>query len=145
MKMDLVKQLMNEFEASEVFKMKIEIEDLKLELEKAPMNVEVVTQVATPIQPTAPVATPVVEAPAMPNGTPVNSPIVGVFYPSSSPTAAPYVEVGATVKKGQVLCIVEAMKVMNEIKAPIDGTVTAILANADDLVEFNQALMIIEG
>lgn len=148
MKMDLVKQLMNEFVASDVFKMKIEIEDLKLELEKAPMNVEVVTQVApvvAPVQPAAPVATPVVEAPAMPSGTPVNSPIVGVFYPSSSPTAAPYVEVGATVKKGQVLCIVEAMKVMNEIKAPIDGTVTAILANADDLVEFNQALMIIEG
>lgn len=147
MKMDLVKQLMNEFEASEVFKMKIEIEDLKLELEKAPTNVEVVTQVATPIQPTAPVAAPVVEttAPVTPSGTPVKSPIVGVFYPSSSPTAAPYVEVGATVKKGQVLCIVEAMKVMNEIKAPIDGTVTAILANADDLVEFNQALMIIEG
>lgn len=149
MKMDLVKQLMNEFESSEVFKMKIEIEDLKLELEKAPVVTEVVTQVspvATAI-PQAMPATPVVETPAPqePSGTPVKSPIVGIFYPSSSPTAAPYVEVGTTVKKGQVLCIVEAMKVMNEIKAPIDGTVTAILANADDLVEFNQALMIIEG
>lgn len=152
MKMDLVKQLMNEFETSDVYKMKIEIEDLKLELEKAPTAVEVVTQVA-PSAPVAPVAAPVApvetpkeeQAPAMPSGTPIKSPIVGVFYPSSSPTAVPYVEVGSVVKKGQVLCIVEAMKVMNEIKAPIDGTITAIMANADDLVEYNQALMIIEG
>ncbi|MFQ7172603.1 MAG: acetyl-CoA carboxylase biotin carboxyl carrier protein [Thomasclavelia ramosa] len=78
-------------------------------------------------------------------GTPVKSPIVGVYYASSSPTAKPYVEVGTKVKAGQVLCIVEAMKVMNEIKAPIDGTVTSIMANTEDLVEFDQVLMIIEG
>ena len=149
MKIDLVKQLISEFENSEVFKMKVEMEDVKLELEKAPVApVNVVS---------APVATPVVQAPvnqAAPveakeepvvSGTPVKSPIVGVFYAASSPTAKPYVEVGSKVKAGQVLCIVEAMKVMNEIKAPIDGTVTAIMANTEDLVEFDQALMIIEG
>lgn len=79
------------------------------------------------------------------NGTPVKSPIVGVYYAASSPTAKPYVEVGSKVKAGQVLCIVEAMKVMNEIKAPIDGTVTSIMANSEDLVEYDQVLMIIEG
>ena len=67
------------------------------------------------------------------------------FFAASSPTAKPYVEVGSKVKAGQVLCIVEAMKVMNEIKAPIDGTVTSIMANSEDLVEYDQVLMIIEG
>lgn len=75
----------------------------------------------------------------------VKSPMVGTFYSKSAPDAKPYVEVGSKVKAGQVLCIVEAMKVMNEIKAPIDGTVTAIMANSEDLVEYDQVLMIIEG
>lgn len=148
MKIDLVKQLINEFENSEVFKMKVEIDDVKLELEKtpvAPVNV-VSAPVAQPVA--APVAPVSVEAPAsepVMNGTPVKSPIVGVYYASSSPTAKPYAEVGTKVKAGQVLCIVEAMKVMNEIKAPIDGTVTSIMANSEDLVEYDQVLMIIEG
>lgn len=131
MKIDLVKQLINEFENSEVFKMKVEIDDIKLELEKTPVALAPVEQVAA-------------NEPAI-TGTPVKSPIVGVYYASSSPTAKPYVEVGTKVKAGQVLCIVEAMKVMNEIKAPIDGTVTSIMANTEDLVEFDQVLMIIEG
>lgn len=151
MKIDLVKQLINEFENSEVFKMKVEMEDVKLELEKAPVasapvnvvSAPVATPVAqVPVNQTAPVEPK--EEPAV-SGTPVKSPIVGVFYAASSPTAKPYVEVGSKVKAGQVLCIVEAMKVMNEIKAPIDGTVTAIMANTEDLVEYDQVLMIIEG
>lgn len=150
MKIDLVKQLINEFENSEVFKMKVEIDDIKLELEKTP--IAPVNVVNTPIAPvTTQVtnteivnSTPVKEEPEI-SGTPVKSPIVGVYYASSSPTAKPYVEVGSKVKTGQVLCIVEAMKVMNEIKAPIDGTVTSIMANTEDLVEYDQVLMIIEG
>lgn len=148
MKIDLVKQLINEFENSEVFKMKVEMEDVKLELEKASAGVNVVS---------APVATPVVQVPVdqtvaiepkeetLTLATPVKSPIVGVFYAASSPTAKPYVEVGSKVKAGQVLCIIEAMKVMNEIKAPIDGTVTEIMVNTEDLVEYDQVLMMIEG
>lgn len=145
MKIDLVKQLINEFENSEVFKMKVEIDDVKLELEKtpvAPVNVvsaPVVQPAAAPVSAEVPASEPVM------SGTPVKSPIVGVYYASSSPTAKPYVEVGTKVKAGQVLCIVEAMKVMNEIKAPVDGTVTSIMANSEDLVEYDQVLMIIEG
>lgn len=153
MKIDLVKQLISEFENSEVFKMKVEMEDVKLELEKAPLPP--VNVVSGPVQPlpvaptvcetAAPTANPVEKEEPKMSGTPVKSPIVGVFYAASSPTAKPYVEVGSKVKAGQVLCIVEAMKVMNEIKAPVDGTVTAIMANSEDLVEYNQVLMIIEG
>ena len=147
MKIDLVKQLINEFENSEVFKMKVEIDDIKLELEKtpvAPVNVVSTQVVSAPTPTLAPVEQVAANEPAI-TGTPVKSPIVGVYYASSSPTAKPYVEVGTKVKAGQVLCIVEAMKVMNEIKAPIDGTVTSIMANTEDLVEFDQVLMIIEG
>ena len=147
MKIDLVKQLINEFENSEVFKMKVEIDDIKLELEKtpvAPVNVVSTSVVSAPTPTLAPVEQVAANEPAI-TGTPVKSPIVGVYYASSSPTAKPYVEVGTKVKAGQVLCIVEAMKVMNEIKAPIDGTVASIMANTEDLVEFDQVLMIIEG
>ena len=77
-------------------------------------------------------------------GTAVKSPIVGVFYSASSPESDPYVTVGKTVKKGDIVCIIEAMKVMNEIKAPCDGTVTSILVENEALVEYDQALMVIE-
>ena len=151
MKIDLVKQLINEFENSEVFKMKVEIDDIKLELEKAPAApVSVVNSEAAvlPVSPTPVSSTSApLEAVKEPEitATPVKSPIVGVYYAASSPTAKPYVEVGSKVKAGQVLCIVEAMKVMNEIKSPIDGTISAIMAETEDLVEYDQVLMVIEG
>ncbi len=147
MKIDLVKQLINEFENSEVFKMKVEIDDIKLELEKTPVaSVNVVnTPVTTQVTNTEIIDDVPVKENTEINGTPVKSPIVGVYYASSSPNAKPYVEVGSKVKAGQVLCIVEAMKVMNEIKAPIDGIVSAIMVETEDLVEYDQVLMVIEG
>jgi len=74
----------------------------------------------------------------------VTSPIVGTFYRSSSPDADPYVEEGALVKKGQVLCIVEAMKLMNEIEAEADGTVVKVLVESTTPVEFGQPLFLID-
>lgn len=77
-------------------------------------------------------------------GIPVKAPIVGTFYAASSPDAAPYVKVGDTVKAGQVLCIIEAMKLMNEIEAEQGGTVREILVGNAEPVEFGQTLFIIE-
>jgi acetyl-CoA carboxylase biotin carboxyl carrier protein len=74
----------------------------------------------------------------------VTSPIVGTFYRSPSPDADPYVEEGDTVKKGQVLCIVEAMKLMNEIESEVDGTIVKILAESTKPVEYGQPLFLIE-
>lgn len=74
------------------------------------------------------------------SGTLVKSPMVGVFYSSSSPDSAPFVKVGDQVKKGDVLCIIEAMKLMNEIVAEQDGEITEILAENGQLVEFSQPL-----
>lgn len=77
-------------------------------------------------------------------GAVVESPLVGVAYLSPSPDKPAFVAVGDTVKKGQTLMIIEAMKVMNEIKAPVDGTVRSLLVKDEDLVSFDQTLMIIE-
>ncbi|MGH8277374.1 MAG: acetyl-CoA carboxylase biotin carboxyl carrier protein [Steroidobacteraceae bacterium] len=74
----------------------------------------------------------------------VKSPIVGTYYASASPESEPFVAVGAHVETGQVLCIIEAMKLMNEIEADKAGTVKAILASNGDPVEFGQPLIIIE-
>lgn len=73
-------------------------------------------------------------------GEPVKSPMVGVFYASSSPEAGPYVSVGSRVKKGEVLCIIEAMKLMNEIVAERDGEITEICVPNGQLVEYGQTL-----
>lgn len=73
----------------------------------------------------------------------VKSPIVGTFYSSPSPDSENYVSVGSKVKSGEVVCIVEAMKIMNEIKSEVDGEVYEILVENEDIVEYNQPLMII--
>lgn len=90
-------------------------------------------------------AAPAEAAPAAASaGHPVKSPMVGTFYRASSPGAEPFVEVGSTVKVGQTLCIIEAMKILNEIEAEVAGTVTQILVNNGDAVEFGQTLFVIE-
>ncbi|CRZ21121.1 acetyl-CoA carboxylase biotin carboxyl carrier protein [Kingella kingae] len=72
------------------------------------------------------------------------SPMVGTFYRAASPTAAPFVEVGATVKEGQTICIIEAMKLMNEIEAEKSGVIKAILVENGQPVEYGEPLFIIE-
>ena len=70
----------------------------------------------------------------------ITSPLVGTFYNASSPDAAPFVQAGDTVKKGQVLGIIEAMKLMNEIESEYDGIVEAVLVNNEEVVEYGQPL-----
>ncbi|SFN18865.1 acetyl-CoA carboxylase biotin carboxyl carrier protein [Marinobacter pelagius] len=82
-------------------------------------------------------------APAAPSGHTVNSPMVGTFYRAPSPTAQAFVEVGQTVNVGDVICIVEAMKMMNQIEADKAGTVTEILVENGQPVEFDQPLVVI--
>ncbi|KGQ32080.1 acetyl-CoA carboxylase biotin carboxyl carrier protein [Gallibacterium anatis] len=94
--------------------------------------------------PTAvPVTAPAAEANAI-SGHTVRSPMVGTFYRSPSPEAAPFVEVGKSVKVGDTLCIVEAMKMMNRIESDKAGVVKAILVNDGDAVEFDEPLIVIE-
>jgi acetyl-CoA carboxylase biotin carboxyl carrier protein len=96
-----------------------------------------------------PAAAPVAAAPAAPTGPPpgthiLNSPIVGTFYRQPTPDADPFVEVGARVKKGQVLCIVEAMKLMNEIESDVDGVIAEVYPQNAQAVEFGEPLFAIK-
>jgi len=121
-------------------------------VKSAPAPVAMVTQMAAPA-PVA-VAAPVVAAPApvapaaaveaAPAGHTVKSPMVGTFYRSSSPGAKAFAEVGQQVKEGDTICIIEAMKILNEIEADKSGTITKILAENGQAVEYGAPLFIIE-
>lgn len=106
--------------------------------------------VAAPAAPAAPAAAPTAPAAAQPDapeaitGTPVEAPLVGIFYAAPAPDEPPFIEVGQKVKKGDTLFIIEAMKTMNEIAAPCDGTVSRILAQGGDMVEYKQVLVVLE-
>ena len=153
MNLNDIKTLMQEFDASGIHKFSLEMDTVKLKMEK---ETTVQTVVAAPPMPHVPAmpapvaehtaisAAPAAEVEAPLDGTPVKSPVVGTFYSASAPGADPFVEVGQAVKKGQTLCIVEAMKMMNEITAPVSGTVTEILVKEEDMVEFDQVIMVIK-
>lgn len=79
-----------------------------------------------------------------PKGTPITSPMVGAYYAAPSPGSEPYVKVGDTVKAGQVVCIVEAMKLMNEIESDVSGKITQICVEDGQSVEYGQVLMYVE-
>ena len=102
--------------------------------------------IAPVVSETPAAATPAEKAaePATSNQTKVTSPIVGTFYRSSSPEKPAYVEVGTVVKKGQVLCIIEAMKLMNEIESETAGKIVQILAENGQPVEYGEPLFVIE-
>ena len=98
-----------------------------------------VTVNAAPVQ-----AAPAPAAESDDDGKTISAPIVGVFYAAPSPESDPYVYVGKKVKKGDVVCIIEAMKCMNEIQAEEDGEISAVLATNGELVEYNQPLFAIK-
>ena len=112
---------------------------------------EVVVGASAPVvsAPSAPVAQPVVtkaEESAEPEvqGKAITSPMVGTFYSASAPDAAPFVEIGSNVAVGDVVCIIEAMKLMNEIKSEHSGKVTQICVKNGDPIEYGQVLMYVE-
>jgi acetyl-CoA carboxylase biotin carboxyl carrier protein len=98
---------------------------------------------AAPIQ-AAPVMAAPVAVPEVPSGHAVKSPMVGTFYRSASPGAKEFVSIGSQVKQGETVCIIEAMKILNEIEADKTGTITAILAENGQAVEYGQSLFMIE-
>jgi len=113
----------------------------------APVTYAMAPAVAAPVAATAaPVAAVEAAAPAAaePAGHTVKSPMVGTFYRASSPGAKPFKDVGDTVKEGETICIVEAMKILNEIEADKSGTVTQILVQNGQAVEYGQPLFVIE-
>ena len=155
-----LKELLEIFDASSVHDLRIEQEGVEIKLSKSPRqeSVSPMQQMAyapMPI-PTAqaapqsapPTATPTPQAPAAEAPTvkyhEIRSPIVGTFYRAASPDAPVYVEVGQAVSPGMVLCIVEAMKLMNEIECDAYGKIAKILIENGQPVEYNQLLFLVE-
>ncbi len=132
-------ELMDQHELS-YFHLKEEGVDLKMKKGSD------IVQVAQAAMPAAPAAAPAPAASAndtaadAPAGNAITAPMVGTFYAASSPDAAPFVKVGDSISEGQTICIIEAMKVMNEIKAETSGTVTAVAAKDGDPIQFGDAL-----
>lgn len=146
MDIKLIKELMNEFKESDLTKIKLKNEGFEFELER---TVQVEPMMTSSIQPASQqVATAQIniEAPGeveKVTGHKVKSPMVGTFYASSAPDKPAFVQVGSKVKKGDTICIIEAMKLMNEVEADKDGEVVEILVENEEMVEFDQPLFII--
>ena len=136
--------LMNENQLTEL---EIEREGTKVRLRKGNGGEEgvVIERLPSPrtsAAPTGPV--PVPDLPAKPDGIEIKSPMVGTFYRAPAPEAPPFVEVGQEIQVGQVLCILEAMKLMNEIKSEVKGRIIKITVENAQPVEFGQTLFIVE-
>ena len=148
---DVAVELMDALKNRGLGEVELEMDDVKIKIKSArPAPVVPVAAASVAAAPAAAPAAAGEAAPAaevaeeLPAGTPVKSPLVGTFYSSPAPDAPPFVLVGQKVKEGDTLFIIEAMKTMNEIKAPCDGTVVRILAQPGDMVEYNQTVVIIE-
>ncbi|OCN04574.1 hypothetical protein A4S06_02870 [Erysipelotrichaceae bacterium MTC7] len=129
------------FEDSSLAKMELEVDDIKIAMEKPGASVE---YVSAPVSVATPEVTSKVESTNQVSGSEVKSPLVGTYYVAPSENDAPFVEVGTQVNAGDTLCIIEAMKVLNEIKAPCAGRVAWIAKNNGDMVQFDDVLMIID-
>ncbi len=152
MTLDEIKQLIDFIRERELSEFELEREDFKLRIKSGSVVHVAPAPVGAPVSAAAPVAT---AAPA-PVGAPpaaaeevgedlaiVTSPIVGTFYRSAEPGARPFVEVGDAVRKGQVLCIIEAMKLMNEIDSEHDGEVVNIYVQNGQAVQYGERLFAI--
>jgi acetyl-CoA carboxylase biotin carboxyl carrier protein len=146
-----IQELLQIFNESGVAEMEVQRGENRLRLRRAPTAGEMTMSVAEP----APVAAPSASAAATPTAVPakapasesnhvlVKSPIVGTYYDAPSPDAAPFVKIGDSVEPGQVLCIIESMKLMNEIEAEVAGTVVHKLVENGRPVEYGEALFAI--
>lgn len=153
MRMEEIKELMSHMKSTGLTHFEYEGQGIKVKMgvEQAPV-VSVATSpvsapVVSPVQSglAGVIETPVPASDVQDSGEQVKSPIVGVFYEAPGPDKPIFVQAGDTVKKGDVLCIVEAMKVMNEIIAEKDCKILKVLCNNEDVVEYGQALFEIEA
>jgi acetyl-CoA carboxylase biotin carboxyl carrier protein len=144
--MDLrkLKTLIDLVSESNISELEITEADGKVRIVKA--EPATVLPMPTPAQQplAAPAPAPLAAVPAVEPGHTVKSPMVGTFYRSPSPEAQAFVEVGQAIKEGEPICIIEAMKIMNEIEADKSGTVTRVLCENGQAVEFGQPLFVIE-
>ncbi len=124
------------FNKSQATEFELEVEEFKIKLKREyEFNQVVVKEVKPHV---------IQDEPIQLSGKWIKAPLVGTFYTKANPDAKPYISVGQSVKKGQVLCLIEAMKVMNEIKADCNGVIKEIKSIEGKMVEFNQDIVLIE-
>jgi len=157
MKVKEIRELIDFISSSELDEVNIETEEFKLSVKK---NGTIINQVVSsvPVSPSLSVApaaqTPTAQAPASEQAAPavakksnfveVKSPMIGTYYGSPSPDAEPFVKVGDTIKAGQTVCIIEAMKLFNEIESEVSGKIVEILVDNASPVEFDQPLLLVD-
>lgn len=154
MEFNEIKDLMDEFNSSNTREMEISTEGFHIHLSKnetsfqpeAPtVNAPVApVQAASVPQQQAPVDDQKVEEKGEEKGTPISAPMVGTVYLKPEPQKPSYVSVGQKISKGDVVCIIEAMKMMTEIKSEVSGTISEVLVDNEELVEFDQPLFRVE-
>ena len=151
MKIDInyIRQIAEIMEEKSLAEVQVEDEGKKITMKKGDVAVPTVVAAAPMVTPApiniAPEAVaPVVEEKPSRKATAITSPMVGTFYAASSPDAEPYVKVGDTIRSGQVVCIIEAMKLMNEIEADVSGKIVEICVENGQTIEFGQVLMYVE-
>ena len=144
MEYEKIKQLIEEMGNSKLTAIDIEFPDgTKISMKKDKMQEKIIQN--TPIVENNTIENQIKEDKNEKKGNIIKSPMVGTFYLKPSPTAEPYIEIGKEVKKGDVLCIIEAMKLMNEIESEYTGKVTEILVKDGETVEYGTPLFRIEG
>ena len=151
MKLDEIKELIRIFGKSKLDKIQIKQKDFEIEMEKGaePTATAPAAKVVTaaPVQAAAPAVeqkTTVSETKKKIDGEVITSPMVGTLYSSPSPDSPPFIKVGDRVKRGDVLCILEAMKIMNELEAEYDCKILDILVENGETVEYDKPLFIVE-
>ena len=144
MEYENIKQLIEEMGNSKLTEVDIEFPDgTKISMKKDKMQEKIIQNIPTVENNT--IENQIKENTNDKKGNIIKSPMVGIFYLKPSPTAEPYIEIGKEVKKGDVLCIIEAMKLMNELESEYTGKVTEVLVKDGEAVEYGTPLLRIEG
>lgn len=152
MEMKTIQELIAAFKEAELTSLALKCDDFELKLGKE-MTMNVVPEATSVMQNTTNVMSvdnkavrnvSLMEAGALESHKCIKSPMVGTFYSASSPGAKPFITVGSQVKKGDVVCVIEAMKLMNEVEAEEDGEVVEILIQNEEMVEYGQPLFILK-
>ncbi len=146
MNIDEVKTLIKEFKGSDLTAFKLKKGDFELEIKKEVATVpaftpQPATQLAIPAAQASMFAPPIAEPVQTKNTKYFKSPMVGTFYKASSPDAKPFVSIGDQIQKGTIVCIIEAMKLMNEVESDQAGTIVRVLVEDGQMVEFDQPIL----
>ena len=146
-----IRELIRVFDKSELNKLKVKEGEFEISMQRGFETGVTTVTTSTPMAQTSAVvsapalnAAPIAESTTKRTGDVINSPMIGTYYSSPSPESPSFVEIGSTIKKGQTLCILEAMKIMNEVEAEFDCKILELLVKDGDPVEYDMPIFVVE-